>query len=80
MIEYLTDKTKSLVCLVNIRTTENHLFCGASVFKGGLTGTISVYNGATSYLIVVPEDIKNLANYQAKSDPDNNIAIKIYHD
>jgi hypothetical protein len=78
MIDYLSDSTGSLVCLVNVRTTRTHLFCGATAFKGGLTGAINVYNGATNYLIDIPESVKTIAGYEVRSSPDDNLVIKIH--
>jgi hypothetical protein len=77
MFDYLVDSTGLLVCLVNCRIAGNTIFCGATVFKGGISGTIKVYNGTTEFKIELPDSLLSVANYQARSSINDDLEVKI---
>jgi hypothetical protein len=77
MFDYLIDSTGSLACLVNCRIAGNLIFCGATVFRGGLSGTIKVYNGITEFEIKLPDNLLSVATYQIRSSINDDLEVQI---
>ena len=75
-MKVLKDSTGSLAILINCRIHHDRLLCGAAVFRGGLSGEISVSNGRTTCKIKIPESVQQIATYQVFADSQDNLEIE----
>lgn len=70
-MKILTDNTRILVILINCKHKGNKLLCGAAVFRGGLSGTIVVYDitdPSVSFTIKIPESVALVATTETFTD------------
>jgi hypothetical protein len=75
-MKVLKDSTGLLAILINCRIHHDRLLCGAAVFRGGLSGEISVSNGRTTCKIKIPESVQQIATYQVFADSQDNLEIE----
>jgi len=70
-VDILTDSTKSLAVLINCRKERNVLRCGAAMFRGGLSGTITVSvvgNESSNFTIKIPNSVAKSATREVYAD------------
>jgi hypothetical protein len=53
------------------------LLCGAAVFRGGLSGEITVSSHNSSFKIKIPDSVKQVATYQLLADSHDNLEIEL---
>lgn len=75
-MKVLKDSTGLLTILINCRIDHDRLLCGAAVFRGGLSGEISVSNGKSTYKIKIPDSVQQVATYQVFADSQDNLEIE----
>lgn len=76
-MKLLKDSTELLAALVNCRIDNDRLLCGAAVFRGGLSGTITVSDGYSSFRIKVPDSVQQVATYQLLADSQDSLEIEL---
>jgi len=76
-MKVLKDSTGLLAVLVNCRIDEDRLLCGAAVFRGGLSGQITVSDRYPSYQVKIPDSVKQVATYQLLADSQDNLEIEL---
>jgi hypothetical protein len=76
-MKVLKDSTGLLAVLINCRMDEDRLLCGAAVFRGGLSGQITVSDRYSSYQVKIPNSVKQVATYQLLADSQDNLEIEL---
>lgn len=76
-MQLLSDKSKALAVLINCRLEDGRLMCGAAVFRGGLSGSIEVFDNHSKFKIEVPASVVATTNNQLFYDSKDNLEIKI---
>lgn len=73
----LTDSTQLLAVLINCTREGNFLYCGAAIFKGGLSGAINVSDNFNSYTIKIPESVAKVATKECYIDEYDSLEFEI---
>lgn len=76
-MKLLKDSTGLLAVLINCHTDNDRLLCGAAVFRGGLSGTITVSDSYSSFRIKVPDSVQQVATYQLLADSQDSLEIEL---
>lgn len=76
-MKLLKDSTGLLAVLINCRTDNDRLLCGAAVFRGGLSGAITVSDSCSSFQIKVPDSVQQVATYQLLADSQDSLEIEL---
>jgi hypothetical protein len=62
-VHLLMDKSKRLIHLVNCKVYNDHLTCGAAIFRGGLKGKREVFCDDFSVTIKIPSEVTESQTY-----------------